>query len=181
MAIHILGRELNFAGLLLEEPINGTALLTDFNISPQRRQRFLGGSEKLARWHKVVAPGLELEIGLVDCTEQVEVGVFEKLNADVPQAVDVGSGKNPSMPTILTTAFLETNEDIDDAVRVRTIQLIRVTGRTIFFATDTNAQLDSLNGPGGFSRHWSTLRWVTPTSFRIPLCGFGSTTRENPL
>lgn len=45
---------------------------------------------------------------------------------------------------------------------------------------DTNAQLDSLNTPEGFSRHRNSLKGVIPASFRTPSWGFGIETRENP-
>ena len=43
-------------------------------------------------------------------TEHSEVGVFEMLDTNVRQVIDVGSEKNPSVPTILSDAFLKSNE-----------------------------------------------------------------------
>jgi len=56
-----------------------------------------------------VAPGLEVGVYLMNRAEDSEVGVFEKLDADIRQAVNIGSGKNPPVSAVLTAAFLETN------------------------------------------------------------------------
>ena len=71
-------------GPLLEVPINVAIPLTNFDISPQRRTWcFLQNGKKLACWNKVMAPGLEVGICLVNCTEQAKMGMFEKLDADI--------------------------------------------------------------------------------------------------
>ena len=72
---------------------------------------FFEGSEKLACWRRFMARGLEVCVSLVNCMEYSKVGVFERLDTDVRQAVNAGSGKNPPMPAILSTGFSKANED----------------------------------------------------------------------
>jgi hypothetical protein len=55
--------------------------------------------------------GLEERIGLVNCTEHPEVGILEKLDADVRHAVDVWSRQDPPMSPVLSATFLVKDED----------------------------------------------------------------------
>jgi len=79
VVIDVLEREIDVGGLPLEEPINGT-ILTDFDICPWRP---LKDGKKLARRYKLMTPGLEVGVGLVNRTEHPGVGVFEKLDIDI--------------------------------------------------------------------------------------------------
>ena len=83
----------------------------NLDICPQRwAWCFPKGSKKLARWYECMAFGLEMCVSLTNRTKHPEVGVFEKSDTDVRQAVDAGSGKNPPMPAIISTTLSKENE-----------------------------------------------------------------------
>ena len=67
--------------------------------------------KELASWYEFEASGLEVGVSFMDRTEPSEVGVFKKLDANIRQTVNFGSGMNPSMPAILTATFLKANND----------------------------------------------------------------------
>jgi len=83
-------------------------LLTGFDIYPWRP---LKDGKKLAHQYKLMTPGLEVGVGLVNRTEHSGVDMFEKPDTNISGIVDVGSGISLPMPTIPTTAFLKTNRE----------------------------------------------------------------------
>ena len=56
-------------------------------------------------------------MGIMNCAENLEVGVLKELNTNIRQAVDIGSGENPPVPAVLATTFFITNEDCLGVVR----------------------------------------------------------------